>query len=93
MVNRHKWTIDDDYIVFVLYFKNIKEKNSIDNVSQKIGCGTGSLRMRIKNFKYIETGIGLSNYSEMSKKVYDELSNNTEKRNKIISDVERILSP
>ena len=55
MNTRHNWTKQDDYYVYCLYVLKITDSQKLEKVAQDIGCKLGSLKMRIKNFEYIDT--------------------------------------
>lgn len=85
MNTRHNWTKQDDYYVYSLYKLRISDISKLKKVAQDIGCKLSSLKMRIKNFEYIDTKTsGLSNYGKISKEVYLELRNNPQKEQNII---------
>ena len=84
---RHNWTKQDDYCVYCLYILKITDTQKLEKVAQDIGCKLGSLKMRIKNFEYIDTKTtGLSNYGKISEEAYVELKNNSQKEQYIISE-------
>lgn len=72
----HKWSKEDDIVTFYLYrFGTDSLRMELCDISKKLGMSESSLKMRIGNFKAIDTGKGLSNYAKLSKKVYDEYKN------------------
>lgn len=87
MNTKHNWTRQDDYYIYCLYFLKISDKQKLEKVAQEIGCKLGSLKMRIKNFEYIDTKTsGLSNYGKLTEEVFGELKNNRQKEQLIIKE-------
>ncbi|MBU1342386.1 MAG: hypothetical protein KKE44_26195 [Proteobacteria bacterium] len=70
MVN-HVWTVKDDIIAFFLYkFGSDDLIFGIDAIASKLGISKDSLIARKENFKFLETGIGLSHVAEQSKQIH-----------------------
>lgn len=74
---RHTWTWDDDVVAFYLYkceggsqITNIPF--SVSQIVAKLGMPANSLRRRIENFEFLETGKpkGASHYAAQSEAVY-----------------------
>lgn len=80
---RHTWTENDDIVAFYLYKfmgdeeLRYKTKEIAELISKKGENFVGSLRRRIKNFRYLDTGDapGGENYAALSKRVYDKYKN------------------
>jgi hypothetical protein len=90
----HKWTEKDDIIMFYLYkfgTKNIKL--SIEEIGEILNIKPSSIKMRIGNFKAIDTQgkEGLKHYAKLSKKIYEKYKNYLESdlRNIVISLLKR----
>ncbi|RMA93057.1 hypothetical protein [Hydrogenothermus marinus] len=70
---KHKWTKEDDLKVLYIYLYGYpKSYPTAEDVANLIGVSSSSLKMRIANFRYLDGKGGLSNYADLSKKVYDE---------------------
>ena len=87
---KHKWTERDDIIVYYLYKFGTKNLTfSIEELGKKLGIKPESIKMRIENFRAIDTKNqkGLKNYAKLSKIIYEEYKNSSEDalRNIVIS--------
>jgi hypothetical protein len=72
-MKNHKWSKEDDIVAFYLYkFGRGNLSYSIEDISNKLGMSTASMKMRIKNFKFLNKHKGLKNYAKLSEKVYEE---------------------
>ncbi|MCD4674744.1 MAG: hypothetical protein K8S18_01960 [Desulfobacula sp.] len=88
----HKWTGEDDVIAYFLY--KFGEKDlifDIDGIAIKLGMSKDSLTARKGNFKYLETGKGLSHVAGLSERIYNEFHNVTKKE--YLAVVKKILYP
>lgn len=65
----HKWKITDDIVAFYLF--KCGSKLEIEFTAKKLGIKLSSLKMRIKNFAFLETNKGLSNFSKQTISVYN----------------------
>jgi hypothetical protein len=65
---KHKWKITDDVVAFYLY--KCGSKLEIELVAKKLGIKSTSMKMRISNFAFLDSNIGLKKYSKQSKTVY-----------------------
>ena len=71
----HKWSDDDERVALYLYrFPDDADPLlSIDDVGEKLGMGPASLKMRIRNFLWVDTGYeGLRNRAKRTRRVYAE---------------------
>jgi len=65
-MKKHKWTEEDDIVAFYLYkFGTRNISYVIEEISGILGMSTDSLKMRIKNFRALDTGSGLSHYAKL----------------------------
>lgn len=73
-MNEHRWTKEEDKIVFYSYkFLNKEEQREIANrLSKENGISVGSFNMRILNFMFLDTGKGKSHCSTQSKRIYEK---------------------
>jgi hypothetical protein len=68
---RHKWSLEDDIVALFLYrFGDQDLPLSAGDIGEKLGMGRGSLVMRIANFRSLDGGNGLRNWSEQSETIY-----------------------
>jgi hypothetical protein len=69
---QHEWSVEDDVVALFLYrFSESGLPLSTDEIGEKLGMGRESLVMRIANFRSLDGGDGLSNWSKQSAKVYE----------------------
>ena len=69
----HNWTRNDDILTF--YLCRYEDDNQINNESviRYMGFSNdSSLKMRIQNFKHLDTGKGLANYANLTREVYEQ---------------------
>ena len=73
-MNEHRWTNEEDKIVFYSYkFLNKEEQREIANrLSKENGISVGSFNMRILNFMFLDIGKGKSHCSTQSKRIYEK---------------------
>jgi hypothetical protein len=75
-MNKHKWTEEEDKIAFYAYrFLSEDETNKIAN---KLPMSNDSFLMRIQNYKFLDTGEGLRNYSKQSERIYKKYENTSQ---------------
>ena len=81
-----KWSREEDYIVCGFYLSHLDEAlkvkylDELMSLLQKAGYGSRSRRsvkMRIHNYRYLHTGMGLSNYARQSQEVYATFAKRT----------------
>lgn len=73
----HTWVYEDDILIFYLYRYEIDNSILLNSVALYMGFDDiGSLRMRLRNFMAVDgQEHGLSNYAELTKRVYNEYQN------------------
>jgi len=86
---RHLWSESDDIITLYLYKYDVAQlPYTLDEVIGKLGVTIGSFKMRRNNFKFLAGMGGLQNFSEQSKKIFDEYSPKSEEElRKIVLDL------
>lgn len=91
-MDRHDWTIKDEVIALFLYkFGEEDLIFDIPGIASKLGMSKDSLKAKIENFKFLDTGKGLSNFSKNSKQVYEDFKNAP--KNIYLAVVKTFLSP
>ncbi len=91
-MKRHQWTDKDEVIAFFLYrygdddlmFKRC-------GIAKKLGMSKESLVAKEGNFKFLDTGKGLSNASCLSKKIYEKYKNKPKDKHRI--EIENLMYP
>lgn len=82
--NKHKWTKEDDIIVFYLYrYKNL-QPYSYEDMANCRGFNVKSLKCAIRNFMAIETGKGLKNYAKHQKNIYHRYKDISQEEHKTL---------
>ncbi len=72
MSKKHSWTETDDITALYLYrFGTSFLPYSLGEISKSKVIKPGSMRMRIQNFKAIDTGKGLAHFPRQSEQIYD----------------------
>jgi len=86
---RHLWSESDDIITLYLYKFDVAQLPfTLDEMVGKLGVTIGSFKMRRNNFKFLDGKGGLQNFSEQSKKIFDEYSPKSEEElRKIVLDL------
>lgn len=87
-VKNHKWKITDDIVAFYLY--KCGSLHEIELVTKKLGIKSTSMKMRIKNFAFLATKKGLSNFSNQTESVYNSWKNSSLTELKV--EYEKIIS-
>ncbi len=68
----HKWTEKDDMKALYIYLFGIRDLPFNEHqIAMMIDTTDSSLRMRVENFRNIDTGLGLANFALQSKSIYD----------------------
>jgi hypothetical protein len=71
----HKWTECDDLVALYLYQHGTLQIGlSIDYIARQLGIGVSSMKMRVRNFKSVDGGGGLSNVAAQSRSVFAKFS-------------------
>lgn len=86
---RHLWSENDDIITLYLYKFNADQlPYTLEQVVEKLGVTIGSFKMRRNNFKFLDGKGGLQNFSEQSRKIYEDYKSKTEEElRKIVLDL------
>jgi len=71
-IKRHIWTIKDETLAINLYKANASE-DEIKLALVDIEISLSSMLMKIDNIKYLDTGNGLKNVSETTKRLWLKL--------------------
>ena len=67
----HKWTEEDDIVTLYLYkYGDGEIPFTLEDIGRNLGMSTGSLRMRIANFKAIDGKGGLKHFGRQSLEIY-----------------------
>src|SRR5438552_417538 len=67
---KHRWTECDDLAALYLHKHGTSHIGlSLEDLARKLGIGTGSMKMRIKNFQSADGGRGLPNAAKQSRSV------------------------
>lgn len=85
---RHSWTRNDDILAYYVYRLGVERSGSLSDLKKEI-CGKqnikhGSFNMRVGNFKALAGDGGLSNWADLSEKIYNEF------KSKKLSDLEPV---
>ena len=64
-----KWSLTDE--LWALYNYKYPDDYTIDEICSFTGIKKSSFKMKLSNIKYLDAGIGLSNYSKLNRAVYD----------------------
>jgi hypothetical protein len=68
----HRWKCGDDVAAFYLSRHGVGQLSLNEaSVAGKLKVSPGALRMRRSNFRYLDTGKGLSHLSKQSRKVFE----------------------
>jgi len=78
MSKRKVWS-EADVLTACIVYKHMKEgelsRLNMSELVEQTGATESSLKMAAMNFKYLDTGKGLKNYSKLQKNVYDKFWN------------------
>jgi len=70
---RHVWSIAEEKLAISLYYNEANEdeiKLAIESTELKLS----SMKMKISNIRYLDTGEGLANVSELTKTLFEKSS-------------------
>ena len=76
------WTFEEDFLVCDFYLNHMNDwKECIDDLIGKLkergfDRDKGSIKMRIQNYQFLQTGKGLSNAAEQTKRIYGVFAKN-----------------
>ena len=69
--DRHVWTISEEKLALMLYNTRASEeqvKAAVENTALKLT----SMKMKLQNIAYLDTGEGLSNVSSLTRRLFEE---------------------
>ena len=67
----HRWSERDDAAALYLYkFGRTAAAPDVKDAARRLGMSDASLRMRIQNFRAIDTGAGLGHFAQQSSSVH-----------------------
>lgn len=69
---RHSWTESDDITALYLYKYGHGDAATVEAAARSRGMSAASLRMRIANFRALDSGSGLQNWARQSERVFKE---------------------
>lgn len=72
---RHRWKRSDEELALCLYLSGKTSPNEIEIAIKGTGINSKSMTMKLMNIKYLDTGIGLKNATNLTKKVFAEYKN------------------
>ena len=78
---QHNWTYEDDIVAYYLCRYGLESLLfDLNSISKKLGMPSGSMKMRVNNFKALEArekGIvdGLINWAQLSEGVFNRYKN------------------
>jgi hypothetical protein len=72
---RHKWKRSDEELALSLYLSGKTSPSDIANAIKGTGINSKSMTMKLMNIKYLDTGVGLKNATNLTKKVFAEYKN------------------
>lgn len=68
---RHVWSIEEENLAIDLYLDNACE-NTIKIEVEKTELKLSSMKMKLMNIKFLDTGEGLANVSELTKNLWEK---------------------
>jgi hypothetical protein len=71
MTEKHKWSVDDDKAALRAYLDKLSKKEA-DTIAERLGISPSSFWMRVRNFNFLDTGSGLPNYADQSRRVWED---------------------
>src|SRR5205809_6202857 len=67
---QHRWTVRDDLVAVYIYkYGPTNLGMSIEEIAQKLGMSTASMKMRIQNIKGADVGTGLTHIAKQTRSV------------------------
>jgi hypothetical protein len=80
MIDHHKWTEPDDIVAFYLSRYGPSElARSVAAAAEKLGIASGTLHLRIGNFKFLDGNGRLNHPAKQSRRVFDQYKDIPEK--------------
>ena len=67
----HKWTRNDEKAALRAYLDGLSG-HELWTIADDHGIKRGSFQMKLENFRYLDTGQGLSNASKLSREIWNE---------------------
>lgn len=67
---RHEWTEGDDVAALYLHKYGDGKATTVEQIATSRGISAASLKMRVGNFKALESGSGLRNWAHQSEAVF-----------------------
>lgn len=99
-----KWTEDDEIVALYYYLENNNDekmygkerleffyKHYFSKLHKEEKISYKSLRAKINNFQYIDSGSGLKNYSKIDLKCWNDWATSSEKLDNLKEEVSRII--
>ena len=74
-VNRHVWTVEEEELALDLYFAKATQAK-VEIETSKTVLKLQSMKMKIMNIQYLDTGVGLANVSSLTKSLYQKRVDN-----------------
>lgn len=72
---RYRWTRSDEELALTLYLNGKRSKSEIDKAVMGTGINPKSMAMKLMNIQYLDTGVGLKNATNLTKRVFQEYIN------------------
>lgn len=70
-VDRHVWSIEEENLVLDLYFSKSNEKEIVAAI-EKTELKLSSVKMKLMNIQYLDTGLGLSRVSGLTTRLFEQ---------------------
>lgn len=68
--DRHIWTLSEEELALNLYLNKASE-SQIEVAVEGTAIKLSSMKMKLQNIAFIDTGVGLENVSNLTKQVYE----------------------
>lgn len=78
-VGRHRWSRADEELALSLYLNKKTSKSQVENAVKGTNINPKSMAMKLMNIQYIDTGIGLKNATNLTRKVFAEYKSSNRK--------------
>ena len=69
--NRHVWTAEEEISVINLYKTN-PTASEVEGFAKNSVLKVASIKMKLENIRFVDTGIGLENVSSLTRRLWDE---------------------
>jgi hypothetical protein len=70
-VKRHTWTIAEELLAIKLY-KEKSDKKEIREAIKDTKVKLNSMLLKLQNLRFLDTGVGLENVSEMTRTLWEK---------------------